>query len=283
MDIPAEYTLDNGSRVSGEIALCVTLARFAYPNRLQDHIEAFGYSDSMISRIASHCALDIELRYSPNLSTLAPNVRDPAVLADAIGSRCPLQNCIGFIDGTVRGICRPTRNQRLVYNGHKRKHALKFQSVMLPNGIIVLDGPYLGNSHDATILRDSGILEQLGALPVMDDGTAYAVYGDPAYPLLQQLIAPYRGAALDQDQEQFNTVMSKVRESVEFGFGKIVNYFSFVNYPANQKLYLQPVGTFYRLAAILTNAHTILYGSNVSGMFGLTPPTLQEYFTRIEP
>ena len=47
-----------------------------------------------------------------------------------------LDNCIGFIDGTVRSICRPGELQRVVYNGHKRVHALKFQSVTLPNGMI---------------------------------------------------------------------------------------------------------------------------------------------------
>ena len=49
----------------------------------------------------------------------------------------PLNNCFGFVDGTVRPICRPsTVNQRLLYNGHKRVHGIKFQSVVTPNGII---------------------------------------------------------------------------------------------------------------------------------------------------
>ena len=53
-----------------------------------------------------------------------------------------LDNWFGFIDGTVRAISRPGKDQRLVYNGHKRVHALKFQSVSLPNGIIAnLFGP----------------------------------------------------------------------------------------------------------------------------------------------
>lgn len=53
-----------------------------------------------------------------------------------------LNNCFGFIDGTVRPICRPGEHQRIVYNGHKRVHAIKFQSVTLPNGIIAqLFGP----------------------------------------------------------------------------------------------------------------------------------------------
>ena len=47
-----------------------------------------------------------------------------------------LDNCYGFIDGTVRPICRPQDNQRVVYNGHKRVHAIKFQSVTVPSGMI---------------------------------------------------------------------------------------------------------------------------------------------------
>ena len=49
---------------------------------------------------------------------------------------CPLENCFGFIDGTVRPIARPDERQRIVYNGYKRVHSLKFQSVALPNGLI---------------------------------------------------------------------------------------------------------------------------------------------------
>ena len=43
-------------------------------------------------------------------------------------------NCSGFMDGTVRPISRPGEDQRIVYNGHKRVHALK--SVARPNGLI---------------------------------------------------------------------------------------------------------------------------------------------------
>lgn len=31
---------------------------------------------------------------------------------------------------------RPNQQQRIVYNGNKRVHSLKFQSVALPNGLI---------------------------------------------------------------------------------------------------------------------------------------------------
>ena len=53
-----------------------------------------------------------------------------------------LNNCWGFVDGTVRPICHPQKDQRVVYNGHKRVHALKFQSVVAANGLIAnLYGP----------------------------------------------------------------------------------------------------------------------------------------------
>ena len=56
-----------------------------------------------------------------------------------------LQNCWGFIDGTVRPLCRPGENQRLLYNGHKRVHSIKFQSVVTPSGMIAnLYGPMEG-------------------------------------------------------------------------------------------------------------------------------------------
>ena len=39
------------------------------------------------------------------------------VYANAVSVKgSPLDNCFGFIDGTVRPICRPRENQRVVYN-----------------------------------------------------------------------------------------------------------------------------------------------------------------------
>lgn len=56
---------------------------------------------------------------------------------DAITAKgAPLENCFGFIDGMVRPIARPREHRRILYNGHKRVHALKFQSIALPNGMI---------------------------------------------------------------------------------------------------------------------------------------------------
>ena len=64
--------------------------------------------------------------------------------AEAINAKgATLENCFGFVDGTVRPVCRPGQHQRVLYNGHKRVHAIKFQALAIPNGLIAnLNGPY---------------------------------------------------------------------------------------------------------------------------------------------
>ena len=53
---------------------------------------------------------------------------------------------------------RPTRDQRLYYNRHKRKHAIKFQGVVTPDGIVVdFFGSELGARHDVHLLNESGL------------------------------------------------------------------------------------------------------------------------------
>ena len=74
-----------------------------------------------------------------------PNVLSPIQLenyADAIFNKgAALRNCFEFV-GTVRPISRPDENHTVVYNGHKRVRGLKFQSVVIPNGLIAhLYGP----------------------------------------------------------------------------------------------------------------------------------------------
>ena len=50
--------------------------------------------------------------------------------ADAVHqSGAALDNCWGFIDGTVRPVCRPGVNQRVLYNGHKRVHSKHKNSI----------------------------------------------------------------------------------------------------------------------------------------------------------
>lgn len=117
--------------------------------------------------------------------------------AQAVHQRgAPLQNCFGFIDGTVRKIARPKYHQRVMYNGHKRVHAIKFQSIVLLNGLIGnLSGPYEGKRHDCTMLQESRVLPNLRQV-AFHNGVPLCLYGDPAYPLAVHLQGPFREPAL---------------------------------------------------------------------------------------
>ena len=82
--------------------------------------------------------------------------------AQAVHDKAPLPNCFGFIDGTVRAICRPTVGQRAFYNGHKGYHGVNYQTVVTPDGLIAhMYGPMEGCRHDSGMLRQSGLQHDL--------------------------------------------------------------------------------------------------------------------------
>ena len=74
-------------------------------------------------------------------------------------------------------------------------------------------------------------------------------------------------------------ILSRSRITAEWGFGKIVNLWGFIDSKKNNKLFFQPLGTYYRVMGFLTNCHTTLYGSQTSTYFDCKPPTLSEYLS----
>jgi hypothetical protein len=95
-------------------------------------IQQFGRSVPEISLILTEVTNYIVGTHGHLLSDLDQPRLQPANLesyAEAIHQKgAALNNCWGFIDGTVRPICRPGEHQRIMYNGHKRVHAVNFQS-----------------------------------------------------------------------------------------------------------------------------------------------------------
>lgn len=162
---------------------------------------------------------------------------------EAIANRgSPLPRCWGFLDETIRKICRPKRWQRLYYNGWKRVHALKYQAVDSPDGIArQLWGPMLARRHDVTLLGQSGLLAVL--MDSFNDaaGEPYYIYGDPAYQVFPWLLSPYKGV-MTPAQAAFNAAMSSVRVTVEWGFGRIVAQWPYVDYHKKQQVGLSACG-----------------------------------------
>ena len=158
------FRCEQRSICDGMEGLCILLKRIAYPCRLSDLIPRFARPVSVLSLITNLVLDYIYAVHAHRITQWNQDILNPVALqsyADAIYCKeAALDNCLGFIDGTVRPISRPGERQRVAYNGHKRVHALKFQSLALPNGLIGnLYGPagtfLLGKRHFYTsILTD---------------------------------------------------------------------------------------------------------------------------------
>ncbi|XP_068749237.1 uncharacterized protein [Montipora capricornis] len=263
--------------------LCILLKRVAYPCRLSDVIPRFGRPVPEISLILTEVTnhvVEMQGHLLKDLNQPWLHLRHLEEFALAIHQKgAALDNCWGFVDGTVRPICRPGEHQRLMFNGHKRVDGMKFQSVVAPNGMIAnLFGPAEGKRHDSVMLRMSGLLGQLEQYSFNQTGHSLCIYGEPAYPLRVHCQVPFKRGHLRADEEAFNSPMSTVRSAVEWVFNDITPYFSFLDFKKNLKVGLSPVGTMYSTHALLRNAHTRFYGSSTSTHFDLQPPTIQEYF-----
>lgn len=282
--IPENVVCYNRSKIPKLEAFCIFLKRFAYPCRYGDMMQRFARSVPELSMVSNNILNLIHTNFREKIESFDQPWLSPVKLqeyAEAIHDQgAPLDCCWGFVDGTVRPICRPGRHQKILYNGHKRIHSIKFQSVVTPNGLIAnLYGPMEGCRHDCALLAASGILGRMEQFSYSADGRLLCIYGDPAYPLRQHLQGPFKGAHLTEEQKQFNKAMSAARVSVEWIFGDILTYFKFLDFKKNLKIGLSAVGKMYKVNAIMHNIRTCLYKNLTSNVFGVEPPSVEEYLS----
>ena len=157
LGFPETFTCYNGLTVDGTEALCILLKRFAYPCRYLDMIPRFARPVSQLC-MTSNMVMDYLYTHWSHLLT---SLNQPWLSPDNLEifangtfqAGGALRNCFGFVDGTVRPVSRPGKNQRVLYNGHKKVHAIKVQSVAVPNGLVAnLYGRVEGKRHDSSML-----------------------------------------------------------------------------------------------------------------------------------
>ena len=282
LQIPEKVVCYNGTVVHKTEATCIFLKRFAYPIRYGDMIPRFGrsvpelcmISNKVVDLVYDHFHYKLRDLNQPWLS-----LPELEVYARAIHDKgAALETCWGFIDGTVRPVCRPGEHQRTLYNGHKRVHAIKFQSLVTPNGLIAnLFGPMEGRRHDCALLNESGLLNDLRQYSFDQNGSVLCIYGDPAYPIRAHLLSPFQGARRTPNEKAFNKSMSSVRISVEWIFNDIINYFKFLDFKKNMKIGLSSVGKLYTCCALLHNIRTCMYKNSTSSYFNVDPPEVAQY------
>jgi DDE superfamily endonuclease len=86
------------------------------------------------------------------------------------------QHCVGFIDGTLVEIARPSGMQQgATYSGHKRHPGLKWQLITTPDGLLFhIFGPFEGRRHYMHLYAESGPNEILSE-GLLIDGVPHSV------------------------------------------------------------------------------------------------------------
>jgi len=271
-------------RFTGEECVLLLLRRLRTPGTLLSLTKETGRSISQISLASNWAVRFIRRRWAHlvderSFTDWAPHFR---AFADAFSrAGLPLKNLIGFIDGKLWKIARPGKFQKIMYSGHKRIHGIKTQGIIFPNGLQPYPfGPVNGSRHDGFLLRESGILELMAEV-CNDLGEDFILFGDSAYPRDKYLWAMYKevGGVMPAWQAVFNADMSPERVAVEWGFGKVVSLWPFLDVRNNMKVLRMNVQTWIEAAFVLTNMHTCLYGSAVSRKYGLGRPNLDAYMS----
>ena len=267
-----------------ETALLILLYRFSRPRRYRPEMEEF--FGMRISHLSSVLHTIVEAMYD----LAVPYFTNPAIFAHKMHYYASkiydknglLNNLWGFVDGTLRKTARPVYFQKQAYSGHKRCHGLKFQTVVTPDGLIAcMWGPMNGNRHDSHMLRESHLLDQLIELmPV--NGVTYALYGDPAYPQSIYLFGGYYHPAAGTPQALWNTLMSKVREVVEWGYNQIVLNWKYQDFKASMKIFEVPVSKYYVIGAFLANLRTTFYDNQINVYFQCDTMKLNEYLSLVD-
>jgi hypothetical protein len=152
-----------------------------------------------------------------------------------------------------------------------------------------LYGPIAARRHDAHLLRESELMQQLkNVFPAQRDDEAannqqinYCIYGDPAYPDSQWIMGGFANPETPYEKT-FNKEMSAVRMVVEWGFKEIVNQFRFLDFRSQMKIYLSPVGAYYVVGIFFLNIRSCFYGNQTSQYFGCNTMTINEYLNLID-
>ncbi|CAB1102950.1 unnamed protein product [Ectocarpus sp. CCAP 1310/34] len=96
-------------------------------------------------------------------------------------------------------------------------------------------------------------------------------YGNSAYQVSPWLTAPYKGL-LSVAEVAFNRAISRVRVTVEWGFGRVVALRPFVDYAKKQQVALSACGLGKQYAVAGIPCHCCFYPNSTAKFFGLTPP-----------
>jgi hypothetical protein len=284
LQIPKVIVTSEGDKCEGLHVLCMMCMYYAYPTRRFEMIGKFGTSLSRMSRLISYLRNWLCEKYYPGMSNPKQIPLDKMEeFNDVVEMHTGIRGVFSFIDGTVRPTCKPEIFQAVVYNGKDKTHALKYQVVVTPDGIMRhVYGPVCGSRHDQHMVHASKVLEWITSHGKCSTGEPFVCYADAGYAVAPGLMRPFADEMINIEHNAFNQVMSSVRICVEWEFGDIVTHWAHVNYKRSQIIAngSRP-GQQYIVAALLTNCRNCLRPGQTSKYFKCAPPALEKYIASL--
>ena len=137
-------------------------------------------------------------------------------------------------------------------------------------------GP-VGRHNDQYFCTESDINGIMRRMKLFNN-VAYMIYTDRGYVNDEFISAAARGIHVTPLQIMDNWIMSKIRVSIEWLFGKVRSRCPFLNRKYLMKLQGIDIERYSRVAILLTNAHTCIHQSQAGLYFDVSAPILEEYF-----
>jgi len=276
----------NRIRCLREVALLYTLYRLGSYSTLAKDVQLFGRSESWLCTVFCGIVTTLYAKYKDFLLWDEERLTRMKLwdLANAMHSEGnPIGNVFGFVDGTMRHVCRPMEGanvpQEALYNGWKHNHFIKYQGITTPDGLIIsIDGPHFGSTNDSLIWSGGVLRDKIHSLdPTM------AVFGDKGYITGRSIMATYKAARnrpLTEVQKEFNAFMATKRISVENEFADIVKSFSFMANSRILRIGFCPVSAYFPVMSLFQNIR-VCFNPNVSSAGAnfpsIMPPSFSEY------
>ena len=143
--------------------------------------------------------------------------------------------------------------------------------MLVPDGYVAcLFSPVPAKTHDARLLRESNLIQQLCNVMPEDNsnGPICSLYGHLAYPQSAYLLGRFRNAIVGTDEANFNRLMSSVCITVEWDSQAMT-------------IFQSPVVQYYVNAAFLCNLRNCLIGNKTWNYFNAHQMTIEEYLALV--
>lgn len=276
LDMPQLVKLDNNVLVTNVEIVLVSLYKLAFPTTNEKVGRFFGMESTLCSRIFNffirylvenwgYLLLDNLSYWLSSFPMFAERIEQKMIRLGLHDNHSQHSKIFSFIDCTTFETCTPSNPtiQPIFYTGYKKMHGVKFQVIVLPNGMkLHVSHPSTIRKHDSSLLRQSYVLQKLEALQEQLT-TKYRMHGDPAY--------GNRPPFLSSGE------LGQVRVTVEQDFGEAKELFKYVTYFRSLQLLKMKLSLIFFSSLLLHDMYITFNGSKVGTYFGLAAPSLEEW------